>query len=73
MGLITFTGEPVMCVIFFTGIRRSVLLENRLDLTAEAISDPDNDFFENSCGKGKRFPIGHTYSFKVEEAPYLCC
>ena len=49
-------GEPVMCAIISAGIRRNVLWKNSLDLTADAIGNPDNnDFFENDYGKGVYF------------------
>lgn len=43
-----------------------------MGLTSEAVSDPDDDdFFENNCRKGKRFPMGSTCPIKVKEVHCL--
>ena len=74
LGITTSSGEPVMCVIIFTGIRRNVLWETGLDLSADAIGDPDGEeFFQNNCRKDKKFPIGPECIFKGETVPCLCC
>ena len=42
----------------FSGIRKNVIWETRLDLTVDAIGDLDGkDFFRNNSGKDKDFSM----------------
>ena len=57
MGLTSLTGEPVMCVVIFSGKKPNALCELGLDLSAETFGSPDDpDYMQNNSGPGKRFP-----------------
>ena len=49
LGITALTGEPVMCIVIFSGKRHNPLWETGLDLEAETIgSTDDDDFFEKT-------------------------
>ena len=73
MVLTTLTGEPVMCVVIFSGKKPNTICETGLDLNAPTVGDPsDPDFFENNSGPGKRFPGGPTCEYKGKKVPCFC-
>ena len=66
-------GEPVMCVIIFTGKKENALCETGLDLSAEFIGDPDDvDFFEKNSGEGRAFTGGPKCHFRGKDIACLC-
>ena len=73
MGITAFTGEVVMCVIIFAGLKPKVLYETGYDPHAEMFGDwLDEDFMEKNTGDGKMFPCGPTCSFRGKEVPTFC-
>ena len=65
LGLTNFDGEPIMCVVIYSGLRRNVLLETGLDLRADLVGTyGDTDFMRNNYGPGKHFPGGPTCQYK---------
>ena len=45
LGLTALSGEPVMCIVIFTGIRKNALWVTGLDLEAEVEGSASNDDF----------------------------
>lgn len=73
MGLTVLTGDPVMCVVIFTGKKTNTLCETGLELSAETFGSPDDhDYFKKSSGPGKRFPRGPTCKYLGKEVPCFC-
>ena len=73
MGITAFTGEIIMCVIIFAGLKPNALYETGFDPFAAMIGDWEAEaFLGNNTGPGKHFPCGPTCSFKGQEIPCFC-
>ena len=73
LGPTALTGEPVMCVVIFSGKKKNVLWELGLDLEAETEGDVrDDDFVQKNSGKGKLFLMGAICKYKGKDVPCLC-
>ena len=73
MGITAFTGEIVMCVIIFAGLKPNALYETGFDPFAARTGDwEDKDFLEKNTGQGKMFPCGPTCTFKGRDIPCFC-
>lgn len=73
MGITAFTGEIVMCVIIFAGLKPNALYETGFDPFAARTGDlEDKDFLEKNTGQGKMFPCGPTCMFKGRDIPCFC-
>ena len=72
LGLTAISGDPVMCVVIFTGTRENRLWETGIDAFAETEGRvSDADYFEKNSGKNKRFPGGPTCTCQGKEVPCL--
>jgi len=69
----SITGEPVICIVIFSGIKRVSLLETGMDMNVIPVGDCNQpDFFANNSGVGKLYPGGPTCIFKGKIVPCLC-
>ena len=68
------TGEPLICIVIFSGKIRKSIVETGIDCFVETTGDPrDADYFEkNSNGCGKRSPFGPLCIYKSKKIPTLC-
>ncbi len=66
MGFKAFTGQPVMCVVIFSGILQSYEVEVGIDIDALVICETtDKAFFEKK--QGKLFPTGPECAFNEKK------
>ena len=73
MGLTLLTGEPLLCVIIFSGKNRRDEVELGYDDTVPLFGNmDDDDFMEKNMGEGKHFPGGPTCTFKGKAIPCMC-
>ena len=76
LGLTLLTGDPLMCVIIFSGERNRDLIELGVDPFIEKediIGDvSDGDYVINNTGKGKLFPTGPECQYKGKTIPCMC-
>ena len=73
MGLTLFNGDPLLCVIIFSGKSPRDDIELGYDDTVPMIGHlDDEDFMEKNIGKGKRFPCGPTCTYKGKKISCLC-
>ena len=72
LGLTNLDGETIMCIVIIAGIKRSVLVETGLDVTADLVGTyGDVNFMKDNSGPGKRFPGGPTCEYKGKQVPCL--
>jgi hypothetical protein len=73
LGLTTFTGSPLMCVVIIQGKNRIPEVETGIDTSVEEHvgSYDDIDFMKKNKGRGKTFPGGPICTFKGQEIPCL--
>jgi len=73
LGLTTFAGTPLMCVVIIQGKNRIPQVETGIDTSVEDYigSYDDIDFMKNNKGPGKRFPGGPTCTFRGKDIPCL--
>ena len=74
LGLTTFDGKPVMCVVLLTGKKRDVSIETGIDTSIDEVDmDVEEgkvfEYFEKNYGEGQIFPGGPTCTFNGKEVP----
>ena len=76
LGVTSFDGKPVMCVVIMTGKRRDVSVETGIDWDLlDSVDDTEIDntedyaFFEKHFGSSKLFPSGPSCHFKGKDVP----
>ena len=74
LGLTLLTGEPLMCVIIFSGENEKTFVETGVDPNCEKIYglETDYDFVLKNTGKGKLFPTGPECTYKGKKIPCMC-
>ena len=72
IGLTSFTGDPVMCVIIIEGKLPNGAIEAGVDIRIEPNGkSTDKDFLINNSGKGKHFPGGPECVYRGKTVPAL--
>ena len=72
IGLTSFTGEPVMCVIIIEGKIPNGAIKAGVDIQVQPDGDSSNeDFILRNSGKGKYFPGGPEYVYRCKTVPAL--
>ena len=72
IGLTSFDGEPVMCVLILEGKLPNGSIEAGIDITVHPDgTTTDSDFIIKNCGKGKYFPGGPECVYRGKTVPAL--
>ena len=72
IGLTSFDGEPVMCVLILEGKLPNGSIEAGIDITVHPDgTTTDSDFIIKNCGKGKYFPGGPECIYRGKTVPAL--
>ena len=73
LGLTLLTGEPLMCVVIFAGLRRNPQYEMGVDPRVEPVGNiDDEDYVLKNMGKGKLFPGGPSCTYRGKHIPCMC-
>jgi len=72
IGLTSFTGKPIMCVIIIEGKLPNGSIEAGVDIRIQPNGkSTDKDFIFNNSGKGKHFPGGPECVYRGKTVPAL--
>ena len=72
IGLTSFSGEPVMCVLIIEGKVPNGAIEAGIDIEVQPEGQPsDEDFIIKNSGKGKYFPGGPECVYRGKTVPAL--
>jgi len=64
MGLITLSGDPVICIIIIAGKQPSALVKMVINNSAQLVGNVGDEIFKNNGGEDKLYPAGSTCNFR---------
>ena len=72
IGLTSFSGEPVICVLIIEGKLPNGSIESRVDIIINPdVQVTDEDFITRNSGAGKCFPSGLERLYRGKKVPAL--
>ena len=73
LGLTLLSGEPLTCVVIFSGKCCNTMVEMGIEPFAETIWNVlDKDYIIKNSGKNKQFLVGHTCTYQGIDIPCIC-